>query len=1280
MGVRSGAALALVAVALLGFTVAVPQDTRLGVTSSGFHFTGKGANVGDAQLVHGLDGDVGSLLDRLDGANLDPDMLRNMDPQALADLLSRMSPEQLATLGLTPEQAAGMIASLRDPSLDLESLAGLVGLLAGRGLSFVNANGDGRFNDGEQAYADLDGDGKVSEGDVRLGALAVLAAQDRGLDPEARDLLSKFEKAGAIGLNSPRGATSRGNATAATSPMEKPLSYPSDRGGGPVAPVCVQVYSPALTCHTRTFVQQAIQEPNGFYLFKPDLTATRTPIPLEPEAVGPRARGTLHLTLDPGLWTPVPTVTPGDRLVSIAGPSIALARDANGMVWARGPVGPAVFDITWAVDMAYYDLDVPGSVTARDVPTGMQPLLEAQTQAVGMRITALAGAADRGYGGGLRALATHIRAFGVGALPDRDQRADDLLAVAESQVGCARQRSEVFALGAQSLGIPTRLVINEAHAFAEAWIPQQGWRMVDLGGCGKYQVATRAGHEEVIAQQDLPFASGQAPASQVPKGARASTTIDITESPSSLRKNVPFTIAGTVRSPAGPVPAGIPITFTYNRTKQSAGTAFCSATTTEGGYRATCQLGQDTPAGSLQLVARLAPATIAGQPSDLSYSDPPFNVQKATRLAIEGPRRAPADVQTGYVVQLSDDDGLPVAYAPVTLRLGTGATQDQDTDRAGRAAFTLRPAKGTHTVEARFAGDAGHDASNATTSIQAVPSRLTARIDQATLQGGELRVTGTAAPGQAVLGKWTQDDRGESHEVRAAGDGSFTVAFDGAPKEGLGFATFTTPSDGVGVGVGFTRTFDAVATLEVPARWQAGAAVPVAIQLRDSPTDLHVTVLADGEPAARTVATLAGTDATARTVVLVDLAPGPHTLTLQAEPGVRLAANAQQVRVGQVEAQVDPIPVQAAGGRIELAGTLFFEGQPVADELSLRLLDARATGRSGPDGRFHITFVLPAEVPVGRAGAILEAPGLGLQQDVELRIQRPARLSIESPSLSFHAFGSTPVVVRGEGLVHVRVGGQTLQAGILDIASSTLLLRVLRIDAVAMPANGSDDGIAPASKSLEIVVVNPVTLVGAPLAAVLGTTTALRLGRRKRAAKAHRHRFLPRPARLRARVLHPPLPDCVPRVLDPALDELLQVRVRRKGTWQVRDGRGRLVPASVDGRVITVPLRGLAPGLHQLRLERHEGARHAILVPCAIQSLRSALDDATRRLAKQLADVEGAVTMEGLEASLVAAGATPDHAQAVRATAEAGLYAGPRCDRAAFHAFFEALDRAQAGA
>ncbi|HEX2066395.1 MAG TPA: hypothetical protein VHI93_06230, partial [Candidatus Thermoplasmatota archaeon] len=406
MGLRSSAAVALVATALLGFTVAVPQDAQLGAGAA-FRFTGKGANVADAGGVRPGDPDLGRLLDRADGRGLDPDLVRNLDRAALASLLANLTAEQRRSLGLDEAEAARLAASLRDPSLSQAALASLVASLADRGLAFLDADGDRRFGHNETAFADVDGDGKVSAGDVRLGALALLAGRDPGLHPRARALLEAFQAAGAVGLDSPPGARDRSNATAATAPME-PLPYPTDRGGGPLRPVCVPLYSPSLTCHQRTFVLGRVVPELDHRLFLPDPAALRTPIPVEPEAPGVRAKGTVHLHLDPERWTPVPALSPGDRLVAVAGPSLELARDGNGMVWARGAAGEARVTLTWAVDVSYYDLAVPASVAAQDVPPALRPDLPPGQQAVGLRIAQLAGADGRGYGGGILALAHHL--------------------------------------------------------------------------------------------------------------------------------------------------------------------------------------------------------------------------------------------------------------------------------------------------------------------------------------------------------------------------------------------------------------------------------------------------------------------------------------------------------------------------------------------------------------------------------------------------------------------------------------------------------------------------------------------------------------------------------------------------------------------------------------------------------------------------------------------------------------------------------------------------------
>ena len=65
---------------------------------------------------------------------------------------------------------------------------------------------------------------------------------------------------------------------------------------------------------------------------------------------------------------------------------------------------------------------------------------------------------------------------------------DIYLDLALSQKGVCRHRAFAFLVTALSLGIPTRMVVNEAHAWVEVLDPGVApplWRRVDLGGAGR---------------------------------------------------------------------------------------------------------------------------------------------------------------------------------------------------------------------------------------------------------------------------------------------------------------------------------------------------------------------------------------------------------------------------------------------------------------------------------------------------------------------------------------------------------------------------------------------------------------------------------------------------------------------------------------------------------------------------------------------------------------------------------------------------------------------------
>lgn len=80
-------------------------------------------------------------------------------------------------------------------------------------------------------------------------------------------------------------------------------------------------------------------------------------------------------------------------------------------------------------------------------------------------------------------LVQYFRAFADSDEPTQPKR-DVYLDLALSQRGVCRHRAFAFLITAQSLGIPTRFVMNEAHAWVEVYNGSL-WKRIDLGGAGR---------------------------------------------------------------------------------------------------------------------------------------------------------------------------------------------------------------------------------------------------------------------------------------------------------------------------------------------------------------------------------------------------------------------------------------------------------------------------------------------------------------------------------------------------------------------------------------------------------------------------------------------------------------------------------------------------------------------------------------------------------------------------------------------------------------------------
>lgn len=197
--------------------------------------------------------------------------------------------------------------------------------------------------------------------------------------------------------------------------------------------------------------------------------------------------GSVALQVKPGQPVPIPSVAPESRIISYRTrphAQVSFLKDSADNFWiqtnARGTL--RLIFLTDA-PRYYFSPLIPLSVTTEDVPAMHRPVLPDEISQAARRVLERIGlghGTQTTIGRQLQRLTAYFRNFRPGALPRLT--GDTYLDIALSQKGVCRHRSFAFVVTAQALGIPARYIQNEAHAFAEAWIPRLGWVRVDLGG------------------------------------------------------------------------------------------------------------------------------------------------------------------------------------------------------------------------------------------------------------------------------------------------------------------------------------------------------------------------------------------------------------------------------------------------------------------------------------------------------------------------------------------------------------------------------------------------------------------------------------------------------------------------------------------------------------------------------------------------------------------------------------------------------------------------------
>jgi hypothetical protein len=215
-------------------------------------------------------------------------------------------------------------------------------------------------------------------------------------------------------------------------------------------------------------------------------------------------RASVLVKLEPGKDVPLPSVAPDMRILSYeTNPKISLKFEKDGAdnFYVRTDESSAsgtyrlIFDCD--ADAGYFAPQLPtgrlytAQLVATMTPPEIRPIMPNHVRVAAMKtLDKLNIDQTMDLKHSFNAMVEYFRAFEAKQLPPSS--GDLYRDLCDSQAGVCRHRAFAFMITANALGIPTRYVENEAHAFVEVWFPERHWQRVDLGGAALRMEVTGA--------------------------------------------------------------------------------------------------------------------------------------------------------------------------------------------------------------------------------------------------------------------------------------------------------------------------------------------------------------------------------------------------------------------------------------------------------------------------------------------------------------------------------------------------------------------------------------------------------------------------------------------------------------------------------------------------------------------------------------------------------------------------------------------------------------------
>ena len=602
-----------------------------------------------------------------------------------------------------------------------------------------DSDGDG-ISDGQELMdgtdpgkSDTDGDGIYDSSEQAMGTDPLNPDTDGDGIPDGRD-------------NTPSGPQNPGDLTYGPVDPSERMGDPIRYGYGPKV-VCFAVFNPSLVGKKRYQAFDAIR--GDYKAYVADQTLYR--VGLSDTRLANVFIGTI--TLNNIVYNEpiaIPSVAPNANIItySTSDPYLTFDfyKDGADNFYVKSQyynyVSNTVLVFTTSADSSYFTFDIPESLTLADIPSGIKHTPPSAVIAkANLIIDEIGLTGETNLKTIVNILYGYFSSFTAGDIPSEREEPDPYLAIARSKHGACYVRSFAFFVTANSMGLPTRLVVNECHAFVEIYIPTHGWMQLDLGGLGECETCNPGGYD--------PFTNFSGPNGNVPKPppSQLSTTATISKLSSIAYKTGYFDVEGYVKDQNQKGVNGMSVEIFVFETKEIPVSrndfrAGSGKTDGSGHFSVNCKVPDNIVAGTNQVLAH----AIGNDTYDESWSDPAIDIYSNTTLSSTTVSSIGLGDELNITGNLLDASNKPLSGKSINIYWDGSYIGKTVTDEEGTFLFSYVPislgkfAIRATFMEEKYLSSSSYDQNiilkDMSTSLDlTVAPTVTKREDQVNIQG-----------------------------------------------------------------------------------------------------------------------------------------------------------------------------------------------------------------------------------------------------------------------------------------------------------------------------------------------------------------------------------------------------------------------------------------------------------------------------------------------------------------------------------------------------------------